>query len=50
MRGILVEKLWKMLPQRVKAPQTKREDFMTAPEYHETRETLWEYRGTTPEG
>ncbi len=35
-------------PQRVKAPYVKTELTEQDPEYHETRGTLWEIRGTTP--
>ena len=39
---ILVERSWKDLPERVKAPYTKGKSTEQNPEYHETRETLWE--------
>ena len=45
-RGIdsvsLMERFWESLPQRVKAPYMKNELTWRYPEYHETRETLWE--------
>ena len=45
---ILVERSWKDRPERVKAPYTKGKSTEQNPEYHETRETLWERAGTTP--
>ena len=45
---ILMERFWESLPQRVKAPYMKEELTRRYPEYHETRETLWERAGTTP--
>ena len=51
-RGIdsasLAEWFWESQPERVKAPYTKGERAKQDPEYHETRETLWERAGTTP--
>ena len=51
-RGIdsvsLMERFWESLPKRVKAPYMKDELTWRYPEYHETRETLWEHAGTTP--
>ena len=51
-RGIdsvsLMERFWESLPKRVKAPYMKDELTWRYPEYHETRETLWEDAGTTP--
>ena len=51
-RGIdsvsLMERFWESLPKRVKAPYMKDELTRRYPEYHETRETLWEHAGTTP--
>ena len=44
----LVERFWEDRPERVKAPYTKVELTEQYPEYHETRETLWERAGTTP--
>ena len=38
----LMERFWESLPQRVKAPYMKNELTWRDPEYHETRETLWE--------
>ena len=35
-------------PERVKAPYVKADETEQDPEYHETRGTLWEIRGTTP--
>ena len=53
-RGIdsvsLMERFWESLPKRVKAPYTKTIDSERDPKYHETRETLWEVGGTTPQG
>ena len=45
---ILAERFWESLPERVKAPYMKDELTWRYPEYHETRETLWEHAGTTP--
>ena len=45
---ILMERFWESLPQRVKAPYMKGNLTWRYPEYHETRETLWEQAGTTP--
>ena len=51
-RGIdsvsLMERFWESLPKRVKAPYMKSEESERNPKYHETRETLWEFGGTTP--
>ena len=47
---ILMERFWESLPKRVKAPYMKDELTRRYPEYHETRETLWEVGGTTPQG
>ena len=44
----VVERSWKDRPERVKAPYTKLKFTEQYPEYHETRETLWERAGTTP--
>ena len=44
----LAEWFWESQPERVKAPYTKTIDSEQDPKYHETRETLWEVRGTTP--
>ena len=46
--SILAERFWESLPKRVKAPYMKDELTWRYPEYHETRETLWEHAGTTP--
>ena len=46
--SILAERFWESLPERVKAPYMKSEMTRQDPEYHETRETLWERAGTTP--
>ena len=43
-----IGKAWNGLPKRVKAPYVKAELTEQDPEYHETRGTLWEIRGTTP--
>ena len=45
---ILAERFWESLPKRVKAPYMKDELTWRYPEYHETRETLWERAGNTP--
>ena len=51
-RGIdsasLAEWFWESQPERVKAPYGKGKRTRQDPEYHETRETLWERAGTTP--
>ena len=51
-RGIdstsLAERFWESRPERVKAPLAKDKLTWRDPEYHETRETLWEEAGTTP--
>ena len=50
-RGIdsvsLMERFWESLPKRVKAPYMKDELTWRYPEYRRTRETRWEYGGTT---
>ena len=38
----LAEWFWESQPERVKAPYAKDELTWRDPEYHETRETLWE--------
>ena len=45
---LIVEWPWKDQSKRVKVPYTKLEVMQQDPEYHETRETLWERAGTTP--
>ena len=45
---VLAEWFWESRPERVKAPYVKAELTEQDPEYHETRGTLWEVRGTTP--
>ena len=45
---LLEEWFWESQPKRVKAPYVKEESTEQNPEYHETRETLWERAGTTP--
>ena len=45
---LLGEWFWESQPERVKAPYLKVEMTRRYPEYHETRETLWERAGTTP--
>ena len=45
---LLGEWFWESQPERVKAPYLKAEETRRYPEYHETRETLWERAGTTP--
>ena len=47
---ILGERFWESRPQRVRAPYAKEEQAERDPEYHETRGTLWEGGGTTPQG
>ena len=47
---ILAERFWESLPERVKAPYGKTKRDKQYPKYHETRETLWEVGGTTPQG
>ena len=44
----ITERSWKDRPERVKAPYVKLKLTEQDPEYHETRETLWEGAGTTP--
>ena len=44
-----MEWLWESQPERVKAPYVKTKLTEQDPEYHETRETLWEAGGTTPQ-
>ncbi len=44
----LTERFWESRPERVKAPYVKADETEQDPEYHETRGTLWEIRGTTP--
>ena len=39
---------WKDQQDRVKVPYAKLRVSWQDPKYHETRETLWEDRGTTP--
>ena len=41
---------WEVPPKRVKASYRKSEGSERDPEYHETRGTLWEVGGTTPQG
>ena len=45
---MLTERFWESRPERVKAPYVKAELTEQDPEYHETRETLWEVRGPPP--
>ena len=47
---MITERFWEDRPQRVKAPYVKSEEAEQDPEYHETRETLWEAGGTTLQG
>ena len=42
--------VWEVRPQRVKAPYMKPEDSERDPKYCETRGTLQEVGGTTPQG
>ena len=46
----VVERFWESRRDRVKAPYTKPEGSEQDPEYRETRETLREVGGTTPQG
>ena len=46
----LPERYWESRPERVKAPYGKTKRDKQYPKYHETRETLWEVGGTTPQG
>ena len=43
-------RVWEVPPERVKAPYMKAIVSKRDPKYHETRETLWEVGGTTPQG
>ena len=43
-----MERFWDSRPERVRAPYTKTEEDERDPEYHETRETLWEIGGPPP--
>ena len=44
----LTEWHWKDQSKRVRIPYVKINQTRQYPEYHETRETLWERAGTTP--
>ena len=44
------EWFWKDQPERVKASYLKLEESKWNPKYNETRETLLEVGGTTPQG
>ena len=46
----LVERFWESRPERVRAPYTKAEVSERDPKYRETRGTLREVGGTTPQG
>ena len=46
----LLEWFWESQPERVKAPYRKDKKTRQDPEYHETRETLWEAGWTTIQG
>ena len=46
----LAERFWESRPERVKAPYAKARRTEQDPKYRETRGTLREVRGTTPEG
>ena len=48
--GEIAERFWESRPERVRAPYAKEEQAERDPEYHETRGTLWEGGGTTPQG
>ena len=47
---LLGEWFWESHPERVKDPYPKNELTWQDPEYHETRETLWEAGWTTIQG
>ena len=47
---MIAEWSWKDQPERVKVPYTKAIDSEQDPKYRETRETLREVGGTTPQG
>ena len=47
---MIEEWFWESQPERVKASYSKSEVSERDPKYHETRETLWELGGTTPQG
>ena len=47
---MVAERFWESRRDRVKAPYAKPEDSEWDPEYCETRETLQEVGGTTPQG
>ena len=46
----LTERFWESRPERVKAPYVKGKQARQDPEYIETRGTLMEGAGTTPQG
>ena len=46
----VAERFWESLPKRVKASYAKPERSQQDPEYRETRGTLREDGGTTPQG
>ena len=46
----IMERSWESRPERVKAPYVETKLAERDPEYHETRGTLWEVGGTTPQG
>ena len=46
----VAEWFWESQPERVKASYSKLACSEQDPKYHETRETLWEFGGTTPQG
>ena len=46
----LGERFWESRPERVKAPYPKAEESEQDPKYRETRGTLREFGGTTPQG
>ena len=49
MEAMVVELFWESRPETVKVQYTKPENLLQDPEYHGTRETLWEAGGTTPQ-
>jgi hypothetical protein len=47
---MVAERFWESRLERVKAPYAKPENSEQYPKYRETRETLREVGGTTPQG
>ena len=46
----VTERFWESRSERVKIPYVKPKQSGQDPKYHETRGTLWEVGGTTPQG